>query len=424
MNRNIRIARQLVRLAKSLVAMTDDEQEQACKDFPGLESFFMQCLIHQVPDEKQDAFVSLLRKPGQTIKEDDYERFTNVNPFEFGKTVKWLDYLGLIDFSTLNDFNDFIDNYTTRQNYATNAQTSPDILVLLAYDENQKVSDAALANDSFPVDKMMEIVETGNDRMKMNIANKKNTPSDVLEKLSYDGNPFIRAHVASHENTPVNVLERMLEDSDPDVLSSIASNKKIPAELLVRLDGLVETLPPNKQSNLRRVIASNPKTDLDIIRKITLNTSDPSVQKVILKRNDIPSDLIDIIAGSKDSEVRCDAAKHCNASVETLTRLSNDRIVNVRISVLENPNTPPEIYGNLARDKNVSVRIDVAHNEKTPPEALRLLSSDTIWNVRMWVATNPSTPLDVLRKLSKSQIDSIRRYAIGNMEKRAENQNK
>ena len=113
---NLKMAKRLVRLARALVATTDDDDKyermhdrhmQDGKDFPGLAGFFLQCFTHNIHQEQQDAFVVLLRKPGQTINESDYEMFTKMGPDGFDKALPWIQYLGLIDFRTLNEFKNF-----------------------------------------------------------------------------------------------------------------------------------------------------------------------------------------------------------------------------------------------------------------------------------------------------------------------------
>ncbi len=78
-----------------------------------------------------------------------------------------------------------------------------------------------------------------------------------------------------------------------------------------------------------------------------------------------------------------------------------------KINLLEN-NASPEMIEELAEDEDWHVRKEVAKNSRTPVEALRKLAEDEDWYVRKEVAEHPGTPIEVLRKLAEDEVENVR----------------
>ena len=75
-------------------------------------------------------------------------------------------------------------------------------------------------------------------------------------------------------------------------------------------------------------------------------------------------------------------AESNNASPEIVDELVGDEDEDVRYEVAKHPNTPADILMKLAEDKDVDVRWEVVHNPNAPVEALRKLAKDEDINVR------------------------------------------
>ena len=84
-----------------------------------------------------------------------------------------------------------------------------------------------------------------------------------------------------------------------------------------------------------------------------------------------------------------------------------------KINLVENDNTSPEMIEELAEDEDWRVRREFVMNPKAPVEALRKLAEDEDWLVRKEVAEHPSTPIEVLRKLAEAEdeVENVR-YAV------------
>ena len=92
-----------------------------------------------------------------------------------------------------------------------------------------------------------------------------------------------------------------------------------------------------------------------------------------------------------------------NASPEMINELVKDEDWHVRREFVMNPNTPAEVLRKLAEDEDWLVRKEVAEHPSTPIEVLRKLAEDEVENVRYAVAENPRTPVDILRKLAEDE---------------------
>ena len=84
-----------------------------------------------------------------------------------------------------------------------------------------------------------------------------------------------------------------------------------------------------------------------------------------------------------------------------------------KINLLESDNASPEMINELVKDEDWHVRREFVMNPKAPVEALRKLAEDEDWLVRKEVAEHPSTPIEVLRKLAEAEdeVENVR-YAV------------
>ncbi|KKN18397.1 hypothetical protein LCGC14_0956230 [marine sediment metagenome] len=69
----------------------------------------------------------------------------------------------------------------------------------------------------------------------------------------------------------------------------------------------------------------------------------------------------------------------------------------------EDPHTEAVILTKLFQDKDVNIRCGVASNSNTPQETLTILSTDESWGIKCEVAMNPNTLVEVLTILSTDE---------------------
>ena len=123
----------------------------------------------------------------------------------------------------------------------------------------------------------------------------------------------------------------------------------------------------------------------------------------LLENNNASPEMIEELAEDEDFEVRQEVAEHPNTPAEVLRKLAEDENWEVRREVARNPRTPAEVFMKLAEDGDKYVKEAVTNNPNTPVEALRKLAGDGDKYVREGVAKNPRTPVEVLRKLAEDE---------------------
>jgi len=145
---------------------------------------------------------------------------------------------------------------------------------------------------------------------------------------------------------------------------------------------------------------SNAADDLEFLKR--------HGQRNLLDVKNASPEMFEELAEDEEWRVRSEVAKNPNTPVEVLRKLAEDENERVRREVAKNPNIPVEVLRKLAEDENETVTSNVAKNPKTPPEILRKLAEDEDWHVRYDVARNPNTPVEVLRKLAEDENGDVR----------------
>ena len=107
-----------------------------------------------------------------------------------------------------------------------------------------------------------------------------------------------------------------------------------------------------------------------------------------------------------------------NASPEMIEKLAEDEDEDVRFAVAKNPKTPVDILRKLTENKDWMTRQGVAMNPKTPVEILRKLAEDKDAFVKYGVAINPNTPVEILRKLAEDEDLGVKEVAKRKLQKR------
>ena len=154
---------------------------------------------------------------------------------------------------------------------------------------------------------------------------------------------------------------------------------------------MLEELAENEDKDVRETVAENPKTPVELLKKL---------------------------AGDRDLVVRHNVALNTSTPVDILMKLAEDEEKWVRFAVARNPNAPAEALKKLAEDENWRVRRAVAENSRTPVGVLTKLAEDEVRDVRRAVAENSRTPVGVLRKLAEDKDSAVRGYAEEKLQKR------
>lgn len=151
-----------------------------------------------------------------------------------------------------------------RAKIAKNTHTPPELLTILAKDEEAGVRAAVAENPNTPISVLTLLSKDLKDLKDLNglvlykVADNLHTPPEVLSILAKNDNNGIRDHVARNPNTPTSVLTLLSKDSDRSVCIGVANNIHTPTEVL-------STLASNKQHcDVRLAVAFNPNTPISV----------------------------------------------------------------------------------------------------------------------------------------------------------------
>ena len=140
----------------------------------------------------------------------------------------------------------------------------------------------------------------------------------------------------------------------------------------------------------------------------------------LLENNNASPEIIEELAGDEDSYVRKEVAYNPNTPVDILRKLAEDKDWRARAGVPRNPNTPVDILIKLAEDVYSGVRYEVPRNPNTPAEVLTKLAEDEDDSTRYNVARNPNTPVEALRKLAMDEDDDVSYNAENQLRERGQ----
>ena len=156
---------------------------------------------------------------------------------------------------------------------------------------------------------------------------------------------------------------------------------------------MIEELAEDEDNDVRKEVAYNPKTPVDILRKL---------------------------AGDENEHVRWGAIRNPNTPADILRELAEDKDERMRYEVARNPNTPIDILIKLAEDEDEDVRIAVAKNPNTTADILMRLAEDEDWRARQAVADNSRTPVEILMKLAEDEDEWVRKVVISQLRRRGQ----
>ena len=175
---------------------------------------------------------------------------------------------------------------------------------------------------------------------------------------------------------------------------------------------MIEELAEDEDANVRYAAAENPNAPAEALRKLA-EDDDWTVRIEVVRNPRTPIDILKKLAEDEDMQVRIAVAKNPRTPVEAIMKLAEDEDWAVRITVARNPKPPAEVIRKLADDEDTDMRSAVANNPRTPVEVLKKLAEDENWGVRSAVSRNPRTPVEVLKKLAENK-DWIVRSTVAN----------
>ena len=182
---------------------------------------------------------------------------------------------------------------------------------------------------------------------------------------------------------------------------------------------MIEELAEDEDKDVRKEVAYNPKTPVDILRKLAGDENE-HVRWGAIQNPNTPVEILRELAEDKDERMRYEVARNPNTPVEILRELADDEDRDVREGVAFNPNTSADILKKLAKDENWEMRQEVASNPNASADILKKLAEDKHFLVRQEVAKNPNTPIEVLRKLAKDEDSGVSYNAENQLRERGQ----
>lgn len=117
--------------------------------------------------------------------------------------------------------------------------------------------------------------------------------------------------------------------------------------------------------------------------------------------------LFEKLSFDKDSSIRKRVASNRRTPKNILLRLANDTEQSVKIALATNLSANDAVYLVLARDPALAVRSVLARFEYVPAAALEILSKDKEVDIRIEVARNLNSTKPILNGLIKDANDRV-----------------
>ena len=367
MNRNIRIAKQLVRIARILVAFNRNELEKQLKKKRSdldEKSFneHLDCL-EKMDAKEQKVALHWIGKKNLTLP-DDLSTFNNAmnlikkQHLDFQKFDDPMEVLNRDDKSTLKiRSQDERFNPATEKTFSHPYNAGDGVVIYNVEDskEGQKAVRRAI-DFHFGYDKNFWCLASRKEGFNRNEIN--SLTREQAEKLGLYSDDAL-AVAWNYWNGLYNAYPKRIAFKNGKLFAFSAGKHKQHVEWWDRNDKSHYVIP-----------GSNAVDDVEFLKKYG---------KINLLENN-------------------------NASPEIIDELAEDEDWHVRREFVMNPNTPAEVLRKLAEDEDWLVRKEVAEHPSTPIEVLRKLAvEDEVENVRYAVAENPRTPVDILRKLAEDE---------------------
>lgn len=154
-------------------------------------------------------------------------------------------------------------------------------------------------------------------------------------------------------------------------------------------------------------LLSLPLTPADLLEAAGL----PGIDMwAVVKHHSCTPEVLNVLAGHPDEEVRADVAAFSGAPPDLLVQLYQDSS-RVRQSLGMNHSLPPELQLLLVHNADDQVRACVAVNPALRHELMEVLADDAFSGTRENLAQNPSIPSDLLNRLLKDPDEHVRESA-------------
>ena len=408
MNHNIRIAKQLVRIARILVAFNRNELEKQLKkkrsdlDEKSLKEY-LDCLEKMDAKEQKVALYWIGKKrlilPEDLSKFQDAMNLINKQHLDFQKFDGPMEVINRDDKSTIRIKSQDINFNPSTEKAFSHPYNAGDGVVIYNVDDSKEGQLAVrkAIDVNWGYDKNPWCLVARKDGFSQDEINE--LSEEQAEKLGFYSDDVLA--VAWRYWNHYKAYPKRIAFKNGKLLAFSAGDEKQHVEWWDKNDESHNAIPE-----------SNAVDDIEFLKKHgKIN---------LLENNNASPEMIEELAEDEDKDVRKEVAYNPKTPVEVLRKLAGDENEHVRWGAIRNPNTPADILRELAEDKDERMRYEVSRNPNTPIDILRKLADDEDRNVRKGVAENPNTPVDILRKLIEDQYLIVRVSADSQLRERGQ----
>ncbi len=179
---------------------------------------------------------------------------------------------------------------------------------------------------------------------------------------------------------------------------------------------LLKTMSKSYDEEIRKNVAQNPNTPVDILDIMSKDTSEEVRAKVALNPSTVLETLNQLV-NSGEKRIVSFVCRNPNIDADFLYEMCKQGSQDVRWNIAMNPNIPQKCIELLSNDKDTTVRASIAEHSKTGSDTLKIMSKDIEYRVRQEVAKNPNTPSEVLDELSRSYVNNFSQDALNTRSK-------
>lgn len=229
-----------------------------------------------------------------------------------------LKYVNNIDkLERLSAFKNEEDKQWMKEKYAK-ADSSPDLLDVLAIDKSEKVREEVSLNKNTSEDTLVKLSDDDSSYVRSAVASR--NIESVEEKLSKDEYSMVRESVAKNSENQ-KILKELSKDESDDVKLAVAKNRNSSEEIL-------QDLKQNSKGNIdifdaadTRLKSIEKSRDFDTARnsssaeeldKLADKTSDKQILSEIIKNNNVSEETLHKLSESKHEEISNKAAEKMN----------------------------------------------------------------------------------------------------------------
>ncbi|NJL64819.1 MAG: hypothetical protein HC903_27155 [Methylacidiphilales bacterium] len=178
----------------------------------------------------------------------------------------------------------------------------------------------------------------------------------------------------------------------------MAENHKTPSHSLGQL-------AIDKNKNIRISVAENPCTSSECLGKLA-EDEDSDIRRKVAANENTPITTLEILARDKSGMVRLAAVENSCLSSETLENIVKGLIA-LDINIIRQIKLPLVFFDWAVNHLDRKIRICVAENQHTPQNLLTKLVDDKVAAIRLTVAKNPNISKSALKILTEDENDAI-----------------